>query len=350
MLVLTSHLLHKHDLFRALKIDPEVYFKFITRIQDKYNHSFIEYHNKTHGTDLAQTMYFFLNGCGLQQVCGIDEKELGCIIIAGACHDFEHFGFNNPFLIESRLPWAIEYNDKSPLENHHVASTFTVMQNEEFNIFKNLRNEEFKDCRKMMIELVLATDAALHFSELAKLKSRIGADDFAADGEDKMAVLKMSFHLADISNPVKSFDLALVWTGLLYDEFFKQGDSEKEAGRDASFLMDRNTTNIAGCSIGFINMLVAPAYEELAKIIPESQVCIENLNSNKDRWEELKEEFKQRMESGNNFIPESRGVIRDSNRDSLPPLTSSIKPQENLEGTATMLNTGIYHMNGNEKE
>ena len=101
--------------------------------------------------------------------------------------------------------------------------------------------------RKMMIELVLATDAALHFTELGKFKSRIGADDFTPDSEDdKMAVLKMAVHLADISNPVKSFNIALLWTGLLYDEFFKQGDQEEEAGRNKSYLMDRYTTNIAG--------------------------------------------------------------------------------------------------------
>ena len=82
----------------------------------------------------------------------------------------------------------------------------------------------------------------------------------------------MAMHLADISNPAKPFNLALLWTGLLYDEFFKQGDKEVEAGRNPSFLMDRKTTNIAGCSIGFINMLVTPAYEELIKVIPDASV------------------------------------------------------------------------------
>lgn len=37
---------------------------------------------------------------------------------------------------------------------------------------------------------------------------------------------------------------------------------------------------------------------------------MDNLNQNKDRWEELKEEFKQRMESPDNCIPESRGYIK----------------------------------------
>ena len=174
MFVLSSYILNHHNLFRAFKMDPEVYFKFITRIQDKYNAGFIEYHNKTHGTDVCQTSYFFLNGCDLQVVCSISDLEFGAMMIAACCHDFEHFGFNNPFLIESRLPWAIQYNDKSPLENHHIAASFSIIEMEEYSIFKNLDKDDYKAVRKLMIDLVLATDAANHFSDLAKFKSRVG--------------------------------------------------------------------------------------------------------------------------------------------------------------------------------
>ncbi len=74
----------------------------------------------------------------------MSDLEVGSMLIASACHDFEHFGFNNPFLVDSRLPWALEYNDNSPLENHHIAATFSLMMKEEYNIFKNLSTEEYK--------------------------------------------------------------------------------------------------------------------------------------------------------------------------------------------------------------
>ena len=175
-----------------------------------------------------------------------------------------------------------------------------------------------------MIEFVLATDAALHFTELARFKSRVAADDFSPVKEDKLSILKMAVHLADISNPAKNFELAYIWTGLLYDEFFKQGDQEALAGRDCSFLMDRKKTNIAGCSIGFINMFVIPAYEELAKVIPLSQKWVDNLNTNKNKWDELKEDFRIKMETGENYIIESRDKIKD--KDSILP---SIKSKVN---------------------
>lgn len=336
--------MHKHELFKHMKIDPETFFTFSTHINNTYNKSFIEYHNKSHGADVCQTSYYFLVGCGLQIISNLSELELGSILIAAACHDYEHFGFNNPFLIESRLPWAIEYNDKSPLENHHIAATFSVMQKTKgCNIFKDLDNDEFKEVRKMMIELVLATDASLHFTELGKLKARIGSSDFAPEGDDKMGVLKMMVHLADISNPCKPFRLALLWTGLLYDEFFKQGDQEVLEGRNPSFLMDRKTTNIAGCSIGFVNMLVIPAYEELIKVIPDAQPCMDNLIANKDKWEELKEEFKEKMEKGQNYIAESRGIILEPQA-SLKASVNSKAPTKNelSDPHNNLMNTGSF--------
>ena len=84
LFVLTSYMMHKHELFRSFKMDPEVFFKFVKRAQDYYNHSFIEYHNKTHGADVCQTSYFFLNGCGLETIGDITDLEYGALIISTA--------------------------------------------------------------------------------------------------------------------------------------------------------------------------------------------------------------------------------------------------------------------------
>jgi hypothetical protein len=42
-------------------------------------------------------------------------------------HDFQHGGFSNDFLIQSSDPLAMLYNDRSPLENHHVSAGTRLM-------------------------------------------------------------------------------------------------------------------------------------------------------------------------------------------------------------------------------
>jgi len=333
LFVISSYLMQKHNLFENCNVDPEKYFQFIKRIQDHYNPNSIEYHNKTHGADVCQTSYFFLEGCTFRMIGNLSDFEMMAIIVSTWCHDFEHPGFNNFFLVESKSPWAIEYNDKSPLENHHIAATFKIAAESDFNIFKYIDEDEYKIMRKNMIEIVLATDAAHHFNELSKFKSRVGADDFTPDGDDKLMVIKMMVHLADISNPVKPFNLALTWNGLLYDEFFKQGDQEDQAGRNISFLMDRKTVNIASSSIGFCNMLVLPAYEALAQVIPEADIWLQNLESNISKWTELKGDFENRKNSGKNYIEESRNVIKFTENSRLLTDVKEI----NLESTNNQL-------------
>lgn len=56
-------------------------------------------------------------------------------------HDFEHGGLNNDFLIRASDILAIRYNDKSPLENHHLAGTFTLLKLPECNFMDNMQAE-----------------------------------------------------------------------------------------------------------------------------------------------------------------------------------------------------------------
>jgi 3'5'-cyclic nucleotide phosphodiesterase len=59
-----------------------------------------------------------------------------------------------------------------------------------------------------MINLVLSTDMSKHFSELGKFKARISSTEFDFSNlSDKDMVLQTMFHLADISNPTKPWNL-----------------------------------------------------------------------------------------------------------------------------------------------
>jgi hypothetical protein len=44
--------------------------------------------------------------------CNIDELETMSLIVAAACHDHEHGGLNNVYLVEARDQIAIRYNGR----------------------------------------------------------------------------------------------------------------------------------------------------------------------------------------------------------------------------------------------
>ena len=53
-------------------------------------------------------------------------------------HDYEHGGLNNDFLIKTADPLAIQYNDQSPLENHHCAAAAALLFQDQYQYIQVL--------------------------------------------------------------------------------------------------------------------------------------------------------------------------------------------------------------------
>jgi len=58
----------------------------------------------------------------------MSSHEVLSLVIAALLHDYDHPGVTNAFLINSKHPLAMLYNDISVLESHHVAAALTAMQ------------------------------------------------------------------------------------------------------------------------------------------------------------------------------------------------------------------------------
>ena len=77
--------------------------------------------------------------------------------MSAICHDLDHQGLNNDFLVKTSSPLAIQYNDLSPLENHHLAQTFRLLNRDDCGLLHHLRKDKQVDLS------VLLGSAAFHF-------------------------------------------------------------------------------------------------------------------------------------------------------------------------------------------
>ena len=85
-------------------------------------------------------------------------------------------------------------------------------------------------------------------------------EDEAVVSINQQHVLENCLHLCDVSNAARDFHIAKNWTYLLMDEFFDQGDLERESNLPISFLCDRNTTVVHKTQPGFINFIPLPLF------------------------------------------------------------------------------------------
>lgn len=57
-------------------------------------------------------------------------------------------------------------------------------------------------------------------------------------------VLRNMVHCADLSNPTKPLDVYRQWTERIMEEFFRQGDKERERGMEISPMCDKHTASV----------------------------------------------------------------------------------------------------------
>ncbi|KAJ9519215.1 hypothetical protein QJQ45_017879 [Haematococcus lacustris] len=158
---LAYFMLHQAGLIQSLELDPVRLARFLRRIEAGYQPS-TPYHNAIHAADVLQTLYITLTHGGLTS--WLNSLSLLACLLAAVMHDFEHGGLTNDWLIATSDVLAIRYNDRAPLENHHLAAAFTLLRCEDLNFLSHLTKPDYMQLRKMIIDLVLATDMKSHFN------------------------------------------------------------------------------------------------------------------------------------------------------------------------------------------
>ncbi|XP_049829381.1 dual specificity calcium/calmodulin-dependent 3',5'-cyclic nucleotide phosphodiesterase 1-like isoform X2 [Schistocerca gregaria] len=247
-------LLNRYGMIHKFKVPPSTLEAFLTRIEEGYCRYRNPYHNNLHAADVAQTVHYMLCQTGLMN--WLTDLEIFATLVAALIHDYEHTGTTNNFHVMSGTETALLYNDRAVLENHHISASFRVMRDEECNILQNLSREEFREFRTLVIDMVLATDMSFHFQQLKNMRNLL---TLAEASVDKSKALSLVLHCCDISHPAKRWDLHHRWTSQLLEEFFRQGDKERELGLPFSPLCDRNNTLVAESQIGFIEFIVEPS-------------------------------------------------------------------------------------------
>lgn len=297
LVFLAMAIFEKHNFMAHWNIDPIVMRNFFTAIEAGYDKT-IPYHNSLHAADVMHAMYYFIYVLGLSDV--LTQEDCFAGLIASVIHDFEHPGVNNAFLINSSSQLALRYNDNGVLENFHCSRAFEVMRssNTNCNILSSFSQDQFKTMRTSIVATVLATDMAGHFEIIAKFKNKFSSGSGCQfnDPKDRQLLLDVAIKCGDISNAGKITELSAKWSYLIMEEFFRQGDEEKKRGIPISMFMDRTTTVIPKCQVGFIDFIVTPLYETWTNFIDqfngesESFEAMSNLAKNKEFWKSKQDE------------------------------------------------------------
>ncbi|KPU74341.1 uncharacterized protein Dana_GF23386, isoform G [Drosophila ananassae] len=255
-------LFNRYGSIHKFKIAPGTLEAFLYRVEEGYCRYRNPYHNNLHAVDVMQTIHYCLCNTGLMN--WLTDLEIFASLLAALIHDYEHTGTTNNFHVMSGSETALLYNDRAVLENHHASATFRLLREDEYNILSHLSREEFREMRGLIIEMVLGTDMTNHFQQMKAMRQLLTMQEVSID---KQKALSLVLHCCDISHPAKQWGVHHRWTMLLLEEFFRQGDLEKELGLPFSPLCDRNNTLVAESQICFIDFIVEPSMGVLSDML-----------------------------------------------------------------------------------
>ncbi|KAL4472006.1 hypothetical protein ABPG72_018508 [Tetrahymena utriculariae] len=292
---------HLAGFMDKLKIDKDVFFKFLQLLQLKYDKRQNPFHNFQHAIAVSHATYFFINAKFLARY--LDYLEQFTLLFSSLGHDVSHTGRTNAFEVATLSKLAIKFNDESVLENHHSSTLFKIIQ--KHNIFEQLQNEDVKNIRKYCISNILSTDMKKH-QELTKqfeikltyLKQE--GTDLIKSEADKKLMCGFLVHVADLTGPTKCFELAKEWSLRICKEFTLQVQEEEYLGLPVTpYLVGLESMEIISKQEGnFAKIIVLPLYSVLSEFAgPEFKQMVKNCENNISQWEKIHQEEKQKKET-----------------------------------------------------
>jgi len=289
---------------------------FLLEIERGYDDS-NPYHNRAHAASVLHAMHALLEHGGLMKAAAplLDDEQtsgsscnrqtrgarlhrMACLL-AAAVHDYEHKGLSNDFLVKTGHTRATLYNNEHVNEHHHVAAAFDVLLRPENNFLEHLPDQELCMLRSLVTDLVLSTDMAQHGKIMQSARQVLGASSRASTADavraafepasrgEAVVLLQLAVKCSDLGHMALDWELHLQWVQRLEEEFFLQGDREKEGGLPVSFLMDRCQPGPSGSQVGFFDAVVLPLFELLLHAAPQAEIVLKSVRENYQRWRDL---------------------------------------------------------------
>lgn len=235
-------------LFRILHLNKRLALSadLVQRFFEKLDEGYLPnpYHNSTHAADVMFSVMFLSKSSGL--LFYSSDLEVAACVVATLGHDVGHLGYNNRYMVNSRHVLATNCtlhsdNDISVLEMMHASKTFHIAQ--DTKAFEQIQGDAWVLFRRQVVEMVLATDMAKHFELLTQFRVTLTTPQLD-DQIMRFFLYKMMLKCGDIGHAAKNTELHERWSLRVMEEFFKQGDSEKEQNLPVSMFCDRETTDI----------------------------------------------------------------------------------------------------------
>lgn len=242
----------------------------------------VSYHNWAHAFSVAHCMCVIMKMASDVFTC----EEKVALYLSGIIHDIDHRGYNNAFMIKNKSPLSHLYST-STMEWHHFKQGVFILETEGHNVLSSLSAKQYRHVLELMEDAILATDLVLFFENRAKLDDIIKNNKFSWNTPDhRKLVRRLLMTACDLCTSAKPWGIQLKSVKKVFEEFYLQGDEEKQMGLTPVPMMDRARKHeLPQNQVSFLRGIVKPCYSALISVLPMLESTMPYIDLNITSWE-----------------------------------------------------------------
>nr|CAB3264734.1 dual 3',5'-cyclic-AMP and -GMP phosphodiesterase 11-like [Phallusia mammillata] len=254
----------------------------------KRNYRPVRYHNWRHAFNVCQSAFCMIKIGGLLNV--FNDYEQLALLISCLSHDLDHRGTNNAFQAKIEHPLARLYST-STMEHHHYNQCLMLLQSDGCEILSHLSSTEYARVIKLVQHAIISTDLAVYFKNRTAFFNIVksGARDWANNEIQRDVLRGMVMTATDVSAITKPWLIELKVAEQVAEEFFEQGDIEKnKLMQEPIDMMNRKLKHkLPNMQVGFIDSICLPLYEALSKTSKGLKPMLDGCLDNRRHWKEM---------------------------------------------------------------
>ncbi|KAK6636651.1 hypothetical protein RUM43_010313 [Polyplax serrata] len=253
---------------------------FLLRIRK--GHRPVMFHNFDHAFSVFHCIYLMYHKT--KDKC--TPMEAVTLILAALCHDVDHMGVTNSFLmLKNDLKFQL-YEDICGEAHRFEVAMLSIQAS---NVLLKFSSENYQTITKNLRKLMISLDLSVHFQNRMQILHLLNADTFNWSNPDhRFLSMSMVLMCADKCFIFKHFENVKKFTTNFYKELQHQGDLERAMEFEPLPILDRSKSDsIPENQVLLTTIILIPVIDIVILLFPQLSMLKEMASQTLDKWKEI---------------------------------------------------------------
>eukprot|EP01064_Diplonema_japonicum_P002041 TRINITY_DN11324_c0_g3_i1.p1 TRINITY_DN11324_c0_g3~~TRINITY_DN11324_c0_g3_i1.p1 ORF type:complete len:1250 (+),score=384.87 TRINITY_DN11324_c0_g3_i1:87-3836(+) len=281
-----------HGITDAFGMDKAVVLNFFSAVERRCHG--VPYHGGSRATDCMIVMHFILQA--LEKTIKFAKEDIMAALICAGILDLDHEGYDDQFIKRAGSMLSMLYSDLYQNTQNNLTVAAELFYNGKLDLLKTLTPDQNKDVIETVREALFIKANVQMKQPMERLQDFRALAASGADWTTKDNIRHAITHavrMTDWSVWGRPQNVHKKWMEKVAEEYYRQGDEELSLGMAPSsffntcWTTERNLHDLTFSrgQATFIDQVVLPLFEEMARLAPDLDCCVADAKANKEVFE-----------------------------------------------------------------